>query len=40
MPPERLIRLDRVPHPTIFAKLVTECGPNVEVDEPLGALAT
>lgn len=37
--PWRSIRLDRVPHPTIFAKLVTECAPKVEVDDPLGALA-
>jgi len=37
--PWRSIRLDRIPHPTIFAKLVTECAPKVDVDDPLGALS-
>ena len=37
--PWRSIRLDHVPHPTIFAKLVMECAPKVEVDDPLGGLA-
>ncbi|WP_394830512.1 hypothetical protein LVJ94_28805 [Pendulispora rubella] len=36
--PWRNIRLDQVPHPTIFAKLVTEYAPKVEVDDPLGTL--
>jgi len=36
--PWRNIRLDQVPHPTIFAKLVTEYAPKVEIDDPLGSL--
>ncbi|WP_437813563.1 DUF6585 family protein [Sorangium sp. So ce1078] len=31
--PWRTVRLDRVPHPTVFAKLVTERAPRVERDE-------
>lgn len=36
--PWRSIRLDRVPHPTVFAKLVTECAANVDIDDPIGSL--
>lgn len=36
--PWRKISLDRVPHPTIFVKLVTERAPTVEIDDPMGAL--
>lgn len=36
--PWRSIRLDRVPHPLLFAKLVTECAPKVDIDDPIGAL--
>lgn len=37
--PWRSIRLDRVPHPTIFAKLVTECATKVELDDSVRALS-
>jgi hypothetical protein len=36
----RSILLDRVPHPTVFARLVTECAKKVDVDDPLGTLRT
>ena len=32
--PWRTIRLDRVPHPTLFVKLFRELAPEVEVDDP------
>ncbi|WP_437953381.1 hypothetical protein WME98_23925 [Sorangium sp. So ce296] len=31
--PWRPVRLDRVPHPTVFARLVVERAPRVERDE-------
>ena len=36
--PWRKIALDRVPHPTIFVKLVTESAPTVDIDDPMGAM--
>ena len=36
--PWKTIELDRVPHPTLFAKLVSECAKKVETYDPLGLL--
>ena len=36
--PYRSLFLDRVPHPTVFSRLVTECAKKVHVDDPLGTL--
>lgn len=36
--PWRSIRLDAIPPPTVFAKLVTPRAPKVEIDDPLGSL--
>lgn len=30
----RTIRLDRIPHPTLFARLFRELAPRVEIDDP------
>lgn len=36
--PWRNIALERVPHPTIFVKLVTESATTGDIDDPMGAL--
>lgn len=36
--PWKRIRLDRIPHPMLFAELVTSCAKQVEVDDPLKVL--
>jgi hypothetical protein len=37
--PWRTIRLDRVPHPTVFTKLITQCAPKTEIDDSFATLA-
>jgi hypothetical protein len=37
--PWRTVRLDRVPHPTLFARLVRELSVRVEIDEPASSVS-
>jgi hypothetical protein len=38
--PWRTIRLDRVPHPTVFTKVVTQYAPKVEIDDAFATLSS